>query len=220
MMIEAIYPDWKVPSHIKAIQTVKKTGDISGFIKKNDSNFTFLNQTHGVNIAELPNNSPLEADASFTYAKQTICAVRTADCLPILMTDISGSFVAAIHAGWRSLSNGIIEEILKKLKTKTEIIVWFGPCISQKNYEVGRDVYHQFIKLDPSVSCAFEKYHEKYKLSLTKAAKIKLTNLSIKNIFGNSVTQDFCTFDDQINFYSYRRSNDSGRMVSLIWIED
>jgi len=220
MMIEAIYPDWKTPSHIKAIQTVKKTGDISVFKKKIDSNFTFLNQTHGVNIVELPNNSPLEADASFTYAEQTICAVRTADCLPILMTDISGSFVAAIHAGWRSLSNGIIEETLKKLKTKTEFIVWLGPCISQKNYEVGRDVYHQFIKMDPSVSCAFQKHYEKYKLSLVKAAKIKLTNLRIKNIFGNSFTQDFCTFDDQTNFFSYRRSNDSGRMVSLIWIED
>jgi len=219
MTIEAIFPDWEVPPNIKAIQTTRHSKNVIKYINKIDLNFDFLKQIHGKTAIELPCKQ-VPADAAFSYAKNTICAVRTADCLPILLTNESGSFVAAIHAGWRGLCAGVIEKTIKTIKTNSQITAWLGPCISQANFEVGAEVYDQFLEMDKNTLSAFQKYENKYKLSLALASQIKLEKLKIKKIYGNSITQNYCTYDDIDNFYSYRRGRDMGRMVTLVWIQE
>ena len=150
-------------------------------------------------------------------SKKTICTILTADCLPILLTDTLGSFVASIHAGWRGMAFGVIENTFKKIGISSKAIVWLGPCISKKNFEVGLDVYDIYIKRDPRTAICFDyKGNGKFNFDLILAAKIKLKNLGVLNV--SSINK--CTFDDSDNFFSYRRDGNTGRMASLIWIDD
>src|SRR5690606_23436525 len=91
----------------------------------------WINQVHGSTVvkANLENPNPVEADACWSDQKGVVCAVLTADCLPVLITDNTGSCVAAVHAGWRSLLGGILEETVKALPSKADqLIVWLGPA--------------------------------------------------------------------------------------------
>jgi len=235
-----IIPDWRVPKNIKAIQTIRINGfsskafsslnlsdscgdnlvDVSKNINKLNgylpANPKWLNQTHSNQVIKLPNELD-GGDASYTYSKNTVCAIQTADCLPILLTDTFGRSVAAIHAGWKGMAFGIIENTIKKMGIGSEAIVWFGPCISKRNFEVGLDVYNIFIKRDPRTAICFNyKGSGKFNFDLILAAKIKLKNLGVVNI---STISNACTFDDSDKFFSYRRDGVTGRMASLIWIE-
>jgi YfiH family protein len=239
------YPEWNVPSNIKSIQTQRSSGSSSGrfssfnlsydvgdeiaSVRSNlltlssnlPSNPCWLNQIHGNNVIELPcNKNLLTADASFTLQKKIVCAVRTADCLPILLTNVDGDFVSAIHAGWRSMASGIIENTLNKIKSKKEIIVWLGPSIGEESYEVGKQVFDVFTKYDPVSKCGFKKIStNKYLLNLPKVALAKLREKGVTKLFGAGVRDSFCTYRDNDLFYSHRRDGVTGRMASLIWID-
>ena len=238
-----IIPKWPAPKNIRAIQTMRNggislenfsslnlsnnVGDINQHVEGNYkklSNFLpsdpcWLNQIHSNKCEELPSKKKLNCDASFTYNKKIVCAVRTADCLPIFLTNFQGSFVALIHAGWKGLLNGVIEKTIGKINSSSEIIVWLGPCISQESFEVGNDVYSLFINKDSNTKKAFKLLKNRYYLDLAGAARLKLNHLNINNISGAGVTEDFCTFRDQKNFFSYRRDRKTGRMASLLWID-
>ena len=108
-----------------------------------------LNQSHSNISIELPSDDR-DADASYTTHNKVVCSIRTADCMPLLITDEEGSFVAAIHAGWRGLASGIIENTLKKINAKGKFIVWIGPHISQEFFEVGAEVRNIFLENDSS----------------------------------------------------------------------
>ena len=239
------YPEWNVPSNIKSIQTQRSSGSSSGrfssfnlsydvgdeiaSVRSNllklssnlPSNPCWLNQIHGNNVIELPcNKNLLTVDASFTSQKKIVCAVRTADCLPILLTNVDGDFVSAIHAGWRSLASGIIENTLNKVKSKSQIIAWLGPSISESSYEVGEQVYDIFTQNDPDSKCGFKKLRtNKYLLDLPKIALVKLRKRGVTKLFGAGVDESFCTYRDNDSFYSYRRDGSTGRMATLIWID-
>ena len=180
-MNDFIFPDWKVPSFIRAIQTTRKggysvgpnygklnlshhVGDEHNSVNLNikqlmdivPNDICWIEQVHGKKIIQLPKNiASSKADACYSKDKNVICAVRTADCLPILITDIRGTFVLTIHAGWRGLGIGIIEEAINKINSSNDLIVWLGPCISQENFEVGHDVYEFFNKNDKNCISAF-----------------------------------------------------------------
>ena len=245
-MNDFIFPDWKVPSFIRAIQTTRKggysvgpnygkfnlshhVGDEHNSVNLNikqlmdivPNDICWIEQVHGKRIIQLPKNiASSNADACYSKDKNVICAVRTADCLPILITDIRGTFVLTIHAGWRGLGIGIIEEAINKINASNDLIVWLGPCISQENFEVGHDVYEFFNKNDKNCISAFiEKSKDKFSLSLTKAAELKLKSLGVQFIYGNGITQNYCTYNEVDKFYSYRRDKLTGRMASLIWME-
>jgi len=245
-MNDFIFPDWKVPSFIRAIQTTRKggysvgpnygkfnlshhVGDEHNSVNLNikqlmdivPNDICWIEQVHGKRIIQLPKNiASSKADACYSKDKNVICAVRTADCLPILITDIRGTFVLTIHAGWRGLGIGIIEKAINKINSSNDLIVWLGPCISQENFEVGHDVYEFFNKNDKNCISAFiEKSKDKFSLSLTKAAELKLKSLGVQFIYGNGITQKYCTYNDVDKFYSYRRNKLTGRMASLIWME-
>jgi YfiH family protein len=182
-------------------------------------NIQWISQIHGNKIIELPNKN-LVADAVFTRRKNIICAVRTADCLPILLTDDQASFVAAIHVGWRGLGLGIIENSIDMINSKGEIFAWLGPSISQEFFEVDHDVFNFFINHEYDLHSAFINFNTKFKLSLPIAAKIILKKKGVKNIYGSTINENFCTFKEKENFFSYRRDGKTGRMASLIWINE
>ena len=245
-MNDFIFPDWKVPNFIRAIQTTRKGGysvgpnygkfnlshhvgdehnsvnlNIKKLLDTVPNDICWIEQVHGKKIIQLPKNiASSKADACYSKDKNVICAVRTADCLPILITDIRGTFVLTIHAGWRGLGIGIIEKAINKINSSNDLIVWLGPCISQENFEVGHDVYEFFNKNDKNCISAFiEKSKDKFSLSLTKAAELKLKSLGVQFIYGNGITQNYCTYNEVDKFYSYRRDKLTGRMASLIWME-
>ena len=243
MIEEFIIPKWPAPENIRAIQTTRNggislrqfsslnlsndVGDIEEHVKDNykkllnflPSDPCWLNQIHSDKVEELPSKKKLNCDASYTYKEKVVCAVRTADCLPIFLTNFDGSFVALIHAGWKGLLNGVIEKTIDKINSSSEIIVWLGPCISQELFEVGNDVYSLFINKDSNTKKAFKLLKNRYYLDLAGTARLKLNHLNIDNISGAGVTEDFCTFSDQKNFFSYRRDGNTGRMASLLWID-
>ena len=243
MIEEFIIPKWPAPENIRAIQTTRNggislrqfsslnlsndVGDIEEHVKDNykkllnflPSDPFWLNQIHSDKSEEIPSKKVLNCDASYTYNKKTVCAVRTADCLPIFLTNFDGSFVSLIHAGWKGLLNGVIEKTINNISSSSEIIVWLGPCIGQESFEVGNDVYDLFRNKDSNTKKAFKLLEKRYYLDLANLARLKFNALNIINISGAGITEDFCTFKDKKNFFSYRRDGKTGRMASLIWID-
>ena len=227
--INVFEPEWDAPKNIFALQTLRNTSPSKEFLNKNQTKlstnlgFEFinkkaigLNQSHSNISIELPSDDR-DADASYTTHNKVVCSIRTADCMPLLITDEEGSFVAAIHAGWRGLASSIIENTLKKINVKGKFIVWIGPHISQEFFEVGAEVRNIFLENDSASAEAFiNAANGKYLLSMLKVAQLKLQNLGVEKIY---VTKNFCTYKNA-NYYSYRRETSKERMTSLIWIEE
>ena len=227
--INIFEPEWIVPKNIFALQTTRNTNLSNGALNTNkpklsinfgiefiNKKVTGLNQSHSNISIELPSEDR-NADASYTTHNKVVCSIRTADCMPLLITDEEGSFVAAIHAGWRGLAFGIIENTLKKINTKEKFIVWIGPHISQEFFEVGADVRNIFLGNDSSTDEAFRHGENgKYFLSMLKVAELKLHSLGVEKIY---ITENFCTYKNANNYYSYRRDASKERMTSLIWME-
>jgi YfiH family protein len=244
MMSNFFIPIWPAPSHIKSLQTSRAGGKSEGKYKSfnlathvNDdidlvnsnrelldqflpSSPYWLNQTHSVDVIELPSLA-FNGDASYTKEKNTVCVVQTADCLPLLVTNKKGTIVAAIHAGWRGLLNGVIENTIHKMNmSPNELLVWLGPGISQKHFEVGFDVKHSFCEKDQHAEKAFRAISDqKWLADIYYLAKMRLKSLDVTDIYGGSVTDDYCTFANELDYFSYRRDGETGRMASLIWIE-
>ena len=223
-------PEWDVPKNIFALQTTRNISPSKELLNKNktklSTNFGLefinkksigLNQTHSNIPIELPSDDR-DADASYTTQNKVVCSITTADCMPLLITDEGGSFVSSIHAGWRGLAFGIIENTLKKINAKGKFIVWIGPHISQEFFEVGAEVRNIFLENDPASTEAFTNdANEKYFLSMLNVAKLKLQRLGVQKIY---VTKNFCTYKNVNNYYSYRRDASIERMTSLIWMEE
>lgn len=224
-----IKPNWPAPTHIKAYTTVKQgwgTGDHKSINERDKlikllslpTNPIWLNQTHS-NIA-LPattENTNQPGDASFSSKPNQVCVVFTADCLPLLICNKAGTHVAAIHAGWRGLSNNIIENTIAKLNQPADqLLVWLGPAISPNHFEVGIDVYDAFVSADQLAAQAFTpQTKEKWLANLYQLATLRLHALGVRDIFGG----DYCTYTQSDLFPSYRRDQGiCGRIASLIWI--
>ncbi|WP_199609176.1 peptidoglycan editing factor PgeF [Flocculibacter collagenilyticus] len=187
----------------------------------------WLNQVHGTHVihisedylatfqanARTPEFAP-ECDGSLTALENVVCTVLTADCLPLLFTNKQGTQVAAVHAGWRGLGAGIIEQTLALFHCEpADILVWLGPAIGATKFEVGQDVYKFFIAKNPQDSKAFNIEGKKWLADIYQLAKLRLNRAGVTDIFGG----EECTFTDP-RFFSYRRDGVTGRMASLIWI--
>lgn len=188
----------------------------------------WLNQTHSNISVELPYEyrgytdgniiAIIEADASFTSMPEHICAVMTADCLPVLLVDEGGNCVASIHAGWRGLANGVIENTIKRLNVSPEKIhAWLGPAIGPNHFEVGQDVKDTFVASDSEHASCFIPRNTpgKYLCDIYELARQQMQRLGVEHISGG----EFCTVTDQERFFSYRRDGQTGRMASLIWLK-
>ena len=174
----------------------------------------YLEQIHS-NICLQANSAGCVGDAVVTQDKGVVCAVLTSDCLPIFACDQAGTQVGVAHAGWKGIANGVIESIVEQFDSN-DLLVHFGPAISQAAFEVGEEVYQQFIDKDIKLAQAFVAKGNKYQLDIYQAARIVLSGLGVKSISGG----DECTYTQQDKYFSYRRDGaNSGRMAHLIWIE-
>jgi len=177
----------------------------------------WLQQTHSTRVvcADLIKGS-VEADASYTRNPHIVCAILTADCLPLLLCNQHGDYVAAIHVGWRGLLQGIIENTLLTAPT-TQLLAWLGPAIGAQCFEVGAEVQAAFLDKSSDFSHAFTALaHDKYLADIYQLARITLKKQGVQAIYGGH----HCTFTEADRFYSYRREGQTGRMASLIWLAD
>jgi len=173
----------------------------------------YLNQIHSDKCLSF-SSSECEGDALYTNKKKEVCAILTADCLPIFIADTLGQEVAVIHAGWKGLLKGVIEESIKSFDSK-HLVAHFGPAISQDSFEVGDEVRDQYFSKDISFERSFKTITGKQYLDLYHAAKLILNTFDIYKISGG----DECTFKQKDEYFSFRRDGkNSGRMANLIWI--
>jgi YfiH family protein len=160
-----------------------------------------------------------EADASFTTQAGVVCAILTADCMPVLFCDQRGSVVAAAHAGWRGLSLGVLENTIAAMRAAgaNDVMAWMGPAIGPQKFEVGADVVEAFAHLSAVTESAFLPIAErpgKFLANLPLLVKCILNKQDVTQLFGGAD----CTVSDAQRFYSFRRDGVTGRMASLIWI--
>lgn len=178
----------------------------------------WLEQVHGNEVLEITQASDIAivADAAITRSKNVVLAIMTADCLPVLLSNKSGSVIAAIHGGWRPLSANIVKKTVEKMSTQScELYAWLGPCISAHAFEVGEDVRQSFVGQHQHFLSAFRKQpNNKYLANLPLIAILQLKQLGIKHI--NHLPE--CTFSKTKKYYSYRRQQTTGRMATLISI--
>ena len=176
----------------------------------------WLTQVHGCGIVT-DDDVVNEADARITQTIGQVCVVMTADCLPLLISDKQGSCVAAIHAGWRGLAQQVVLKAVDEIPAlPQDLLVWLGPAIGPDAFEVGEEVRDQFLKQSVKFADAFKagESEGKWLMDIYQAARIQLTGLGVTNVYGG----EFCTYQDQQRFYSYRRNQTTGRMASLIWM--
>ncbi len=161
-----------------------------------------------------------EADASISARPGQVCAIMTADCMPVLLADARGRVVAAAHAGWRGLAAGVLENTVQAMRSKgaDELLVWLGPGIGPQRFEVGEDVRTAFRRLGSAADAAFLAIPGKtgkYLANLPQLARLALASEGVTQVAGGSA----CTVSEPERFYSFRRDRVTGRMASMIWIK-
>lgn len=239
-----LMPDWPAPSNVHALVTLRTggysmgpytsfnlaahTGDDPETVSKNrellrtcfrlPSEPVWLQQVHGNRMIGADSDTGCtEADGSWTRVPGMVCAVMTADCLPVLICNQKGSMVAAAHAGWRGLHRGIVTNAVSMFKSDpAELIVWLGPAIGPQAFEVGAEVVRSFTESNPGNESAFKKTDDRHWLcDLYALARLELASLGVTTVYGGNQ----CTYTDELRFYSYRRDSVTGRMASIIWLE-
>jgi len=241
--MNAIQPDWPLPRGVKAAVTLRSGGVSQGsYASLNPADHVgddpkavaanraiiqemlqlpsepiWLRQVHGIGVIKADQSQGVpEADASFTDRNCTVCAVLTADCLPVLFCGDNGRVIGAAHAGWRGLQAGVIKQTLAAMNC-AEVSVWLGPAIGPDNFEVGDDVREAFLADNTKAAGAFRDHGPgKWLADIYQLARLQLAELGVDNIHGGGL----CTVADDARFYSYRRDGAAtGRMASLIWRE-
>ncbi len=235
-------PDWPAPPGVRALQTLRvggcspapwdsfnlgdHVGDDPARVAANRAALrrrlpvepAWLRQVHGtvaVDAAKCPENA--EADAAYARQPGVVCAVMTADCLPVLFCDRAGSVVAAAHAGWRGLAAGVLEATIAALGVPAgELLAWLGPAIGPAAFEVGDEVRAAFVAADPAAAAAFAPHAPgKWLADLPQLARRRLQAAGVGWIGGGEI----CTWADPASYFSYRRDGITGRMATLVWLE-
>jgi YfiH family protein len=191
---------------------------------------TWLEQVHGAEVvlassAELsprpdaaPGPAP-RADASVAVTTGAVCAIQTADCLPVLFCDARGTVVGAAHGGWRGLAAGVLDNTVAAMRGQgaEDILAWLGPAIGPARFEVGEEVLQAFARIDAAMQTAFVPVPDrpgKYLADIYRLARLQLAALGVDRVSGGG----FCTVTESRHFYSYRRDGVTGRMASLVWL--
>ncbi|AJJ62138.1 purine nucleoside phosphorylase YfiH [Yersinia aldovae] len=238
-----ILPNWPMPATVKACSTTRyggisefpydslnlgtHVGDIATRVVANRQSLVeqaglpqmpvWLEQVHGTRVLHLSGQtiSDVQADAVYSRVAGQVCAVMTADCLPVLFCSLAGDEVAAAHAGWRGLCAGVLEQTLAQFSARpSSIIAWLGPAIGPQQFEVGEEVKQAFIQIDAQSTAAFTPSGSKYLADIYLLARLRLQAAGIHAIYGG----DRCTVSEKQQFFSYRRDGMTGRMASLVWL--
>jgi hypothetical protein len=259
-----IQPDWPTPNRVRALMTSRQggvsvvpwdsmnlgdhVGDRPADVRTNRERLAvqigqrpvFLQQVHGVASLQLNATTPqgLVADACWSLDPGVACTIMVADCLPVLLADAAGRWVAAAHAGWRGLAvpgvdspskgQGVLESLWADLKRAgvdvSDVLAWLGPCIGPQAFEVGPEVRAAFDNGSPEVQALFTPTAQgKYMADLAGLARVRLQGLGISRVFGNDSTPPWCTVAGSEFFFSHRRDSrnrgQSGRMAACIWLD-
>lgn len=181
----------------------------------------WLTQVHGNIVLDAAGvgDAP-QADASVTDQPGVVCAILTADCLPVLFCDVAGTVVGAAHAGWRGLAGGVLQNSVAAMRKKGagEIMAWLGPAIGPRQFEVGKEVVDAFVGSNPLTADAFTARSTpagKYMADLYQLARLVLAGQGVTQVAGGT----HCTVTERDRFYSYRRDGQTGRMATLIWLD-
>lgn len=236
-------PDWELPAGVGALLTTREGGESAGpfssfnlgghvgddplAVAANRARLRgflpaeplWLNQVHGAAVvdAEACEEGP-EADAALARSGRRVCAVLTADCLPVLFCDDAASVVAAAHAGWRGLAAGVLENTVRAMGVSPQRLrAWIGPAIGPGAFEVGDEVRATFVAADPAAAAAFAARPAagKWLADLFMLACLRLRAAGVTRISGGGV----CTVSAGQRFYSYRRDGTTGRFASMVWLD-
>jgi YfiH family protein len=237
--MELVKPDWPAPANVWAFTSTRAGGfskeawssmnlgfrcgddplavhrNLEKLVSRLPAAPQWLHQVHGTQVVthHLPAGAEPEADGLVSFSPGQVCAVLTADCLPVLFCNRSGNRVAVAHAGWRGLAQGVLQATVRHMKeTPGEIMAWLGPAIGPGVYEVGEEVRQAFPE---EQGICFKKNGERWLLDLYGVARYIFIQLGITAVYGGH----FCTFSDSERFFSYRRDGVTGRMASVIWLE-
>jgi YfiH family protein len=244
---EWVEADWPAPGGVRALSTFRHggvsgapyaslnlgghVGDLPTAVAENrrrlksaaglPSEPVWLAQVHGAHVIDLDaagdGGAPGPADAAFSRQRGRVCAILTADCLPLVLTADSGDVVAAAHVGWRGLGLGVIEATVQALDVPPQsLMAWLGPAISPEHFEVGAEVREALLKGDSGAHSAFApNARGRFLADLGKLATRRLAALGIGRIFGGGE----CTFAAADRYFSHRRDGVTGRQATLIWLE-
>jgi len=245
--LPVIRPDWPAPARVRAVALTRAggasgapwtglnlgdhVGDDPSAVAGNRSLVrtglglpaepSWLEQVHGTTVVEVGQGGARPAaDAAWTRASGTVCAILTADCLPVLFCTREGTHVAAAHAGWRGLAGGVLEATVAWLLADGvrpgSLLAWLGPAIGPDSYEVGEEVRQAFLRADPAAGGAFRASRPgHWHLDLYGAARARLARAGVTAVTGGG----FCTYAEPERFYSHRRDGVTGRQATLIWLE-
>jgi len=209
-----ISAEWPAPKNIKAITTTR-LGSLEDWVLPGEP--VKLKQIHSNRCIRPETDQEREADAAVTSDPNFPLIIRTADCLPIVLCNTAGTEIAAIHAGWRGLCHGVIENTLDKMHSRPEqLLAWIGPGICQRCFEVGEEVRHEFLSYYADSAPAFHPHpslQQKWFADLPAIADQVLKKRGLSHIYHSQK----CTFEQEDVFFSYRRAKDSGRMNTIIW---
>ncbi|MEH6591999.1 MAG: peptidoglycan editing factor PgeF [Halioglobus sp.] len=250
MAVELITPDWPAPANVSAFVTTRvggvstgvyrglnvgdHVGDEPAAVQANrellqeclepETQLQWLSQVHGVDVIRAPCQGAIPiADTQWTNQPQIACAIMTADCLPVLFCDYSGTVVAAAHAGWRGLLAGVLEATINAMPVTTgDLMAWLGPAIGPRAFEVGGEVRDAFLAdanalEEQAIAACFHPDvpdSNRFYCDLYALARLRLSRSGLTAIYGG----EDCTYSDSKRFYSYRRDGQTGRMVSLIYL--
>lgn len=247
MLAGCVAADWAAPAQVASLLTSRAGGVSSGVFASfnlgshvaDDASAVaanrailgaalpsapcWLDQVHGVDVVELfapavAGSPPPRADAAFSRVPGVVCAVLTADCLPLLLCDDSGSVVAAVHAGWRGLVAGVIERTVAAMRCPPpRLFAFLGPAIGSQAFVVGDEVRAEFVAVDGAAAAAFRPLAPgKWLADLELLARQRLAALGVPAaaVAGGG----HCTFSDAARYFSYRRDGACGRMAALVWL--
>jgi hypothetical protein len=234
-----IQANWPAPANVRAICTTRSGGVSSGpwssfnlgsrcgdsayLVEQNRASLNkalpspaqWLHQVHGNVVVRHSGRSTheIKGDAVVAFGKGEVCAVLTADCLPVFLCSRSGDRVGVAHAGWRGLAKGILQATVQALdEAPANLLAWMGPAIGPAVYEVGSTVAEAFPGEFPA---GFSCHNERFLLDIYSLARLKLAEAGVHSVSGG----DFCTLSDPERFFSYRRDGVTGRMASVVWFE-
>jgi YfiH family protein len=232
-------PDWPAPRNVRAWVTERGSaarygalnlalhvGDDASAVAANRARLRaalelrseprWLTQVHGVRVVDLDRDDDPEADGAVTSSAQVVCAVMTADCLPVLLCDRGGTRVGVAHAGWRGLLNGVLPAAVAACGKPKDLVAWLGPAIGQAAYEVGAEVRDAFVAVSPAASHRFlRNARGRWQADLCGLARDSLAAAGVESVHGGG----FCTYTQAERFFSHRREAPCGRMAALVWLE-
>jgi hypothetical protein len=241
--IEIIEATWSAPKRVRALCTTRQGGyskvpydsfNLAAHVGEGASNLKrnreflrqslklpgepcWLEQTHSTDVVKLDREDSRKADAAITSRVDTVAVVMIADCLPILLCNRAGTEVAAVHAGWSGLVDGVVQAAVEQMESPAnQLLAWIGPAISQPRFEVGEEVRNKFLHRYAGADEHFVANRAEHWLcDLPGLAMDMLKELGVSEIHDSKL----CSYSDETLFFSYRRNNPTGRMASLIWID-